>query len=228
MSKIAVISDVHANVFALSEFIDRVEGEVEKIYCCGDILGYYPYYDETLALFEKYKIVSIQGNHDKYITGLLAPQRPNEMLASSIFYGKKQLSEKTKKTICGLPDILKFKTAGVELSIFHGLFDDCEACLCEDNLGVFFQNRENLPQVSDFNFFGHTHVPFIKEINGKTFINVGSLGYPRDGAPAYVIVDLENKLARKFNFQYLTEKLKRDIEARKYDAAYTRMLLGRL
>ena len=39
--------------------------------------------------------------------------------------------------------------------------------------------------------FGHTHRPYVKHIDGVTFLNVGSVGKPKDGdwRACYAIVD---------------------------------------
>lgn len=228
MNKIAIISDIHSNIFALAEFIKITKGEIDKIYCCGDIIGYYPYQEDTIELLNKYNIISVRGNHDKYITDISEPKNPNKMLEKSIIYGRKKLTKKTKDFIKRLPDTLKFKQSGVEIAIFHGLFEDCEMRVCEKTLEVYFQKKDNLAKAADFNFFGHTHTPFIKRKFGKVFINAGSIGYPRDSSPSYVIFDLDKKEIKKYHFKYSIEQLRKDIKKLQINDDYKKMLLSPL
>ncbi len=36
---------------------------------------------------------------------------------------------------------------------------------------------------ADVMIYGHTHIPYFKQLNGKYFINAGSVGKPKDGDP---------------------------------------------
>jgi hypothetical protein len=39
--------------------------------------------------------------------------------------------------------------------------------------------------------FGHTHIPYVRQVKGMTFVNVGSAGRPKDGdwRACYALVD---------------------------------------
>ena len=58
---------------------------------------------------------------------------------------------------------------------------------------------------ADFVFFGHTHVPMIKEEGPVTFINPGSLSYPRqhDRKPTYIVGIVEAGEKPKFEVKYV-------------------------
>ncbi len=63
--KIAVISDVHANLEALNAVLEHIEGEsVDSIICLGDILGYGPSPVECVDIIAKRCEWSLMGNHD--------------------------------------------------------------------------------------------------------------------------------------------------------------------
>ncbi|MFC1510865.1 metallophosphoesterase family protein [Candidatus Margulisiibacteriota bacterium] len=225
MSKIAFISDLHANIFALKAFLVEIAGAVDKIFCCGDILGYYPYQDETIELLENNGIVSVMGNHDKYAVGLLSPQKPNKMLIKSIEYSHRQLSRKTREYIKGLPDSLEISISETMINLSHGFFEDCEARVTKENLDSFLQGVETAAKALEYNFFGHTHIPFLRKIMDKTYINVGSLGYPRQTRPSYAVLDLSKNVVEICYFNYSTEKMRIDIENRDYEPDYKRMLM---
>lgn len=71
-----------------------------------------------------------------------------------------------------LSDYLSFRVNGLNIGLSHGRY-----------------RRDSIISGlnSDFNdssliIFGHTHVPFKEEINGKYFFNPGSFSYPRNGS----------------------------------------------
>ncbi len=228
MNKIAIFSDIHSNIFALKEFIRVVQHEVDGIYCCGDILGYFPFQEEVVEIFKKHNIISIKGNHDKYITDELVPREPNAMLDKSIIYGKRVLTRKTRDYIRDLPDMLRFAVGKNEAVLCHGLFQDCETHICENDLSLYLNNENLNNKIADYNFFGHTHIPFIKSKSGKTFISAGSLGYPRAGEPNYLLFDVDNMSVKIMCLEYPKGKLRKEIELFDYDEGYKRMLLSKL
>ena len=58
---------------------------------------------------------------------------------------------------------------------------------------------------ADFVFFGHTHVPMIKEAGPVTLINPGSLTYPRQHGrkPSYIVGTIEDGSNPVFEVRYL-------------------------
>lgn len=53
-------------------------------------------------------------------------------------------------------------------------------------------------------FYGHTHKPFLQNIDGITVANPGSLSYPRGGGPSFMELE-ENAGALKITLKYLDE-----------------------
>ena len=66
--KIALISDVHANFFALQAVVKdaKVKG-AQEFWNLGDAVGYSPFPNETIALLRRLKAKSILGNYDQKI-----------------------------------------------------------------------------------------------------------------------------------------------------------------
>jgi predicted phosphodiesterase len=63
--KIAVMSDIHGNIEALSSVLKDIEfSGVDKVVCTGDLVGYGPYPNEVVNTFIEQKIPSTLGNHD--------------------------------------------------------------------------------------------------------------------------------------------------------------------
>ncbi|MBO5598717.1 MAG: RdgB/HAM1 family non-canonical purine NTP pyrophosphatase [Oribacterium sp.] len=57
----------------------------------------------------------------------------------------------------------------------------------------------------DIAMFGHTHRPYLKDINGVTCINPGSISYPRqsDRRPSYMVVDVSEEGELTYHQVYL-------------------------
>src|SRR5471030_730956 len=70
--RIALISDIHANLAALEAVLADMPA-VDRIVCCGDLVGYYDQPNEVCALVRKRGIDCIRGNHDAYVLGILVP-----------------------------------------------------------------------------------------------------------------------------------------------------------
>lgn len=74
--------------------------------------------------------------------------------------------------------------------------------LYSDLSPLFYLAAENH---ADFVFFGHTHVPMIKEEGPVTLINPGSLTYPRQHGrkPSYIVGTIEDGSNPVFEVRYL-------------------------
>jgi predicted phosphodiesterase len=66
----AIISDIHANLEALTAVFERIDGaKVEDIVCLGDVIGYGPDPEACVDLVRKRCRFTIRGNHDDALLG---------------------------------------------------------------------------------------------------------------------------------------------------------------
>src|SRR5688500_4549025 len=69
-ARIAVISDIHANLHALDAVLAAIDEEgVEEIWCLGDVVGYGPRPNECVAIVRDRASVCLAGNHDLVVLG---------------------------------------------------------------------------------------------------------------------------------------------------------------
>ena len=62
--RIALFSDIHANLPALEAFFADVENRnVDALYCLGDLVGYNIWPNEIIQEIRKRNIATIAGNH---------------------------------------------------------------------------------------------------------------------------------------------------------------------
>ena len=63
--RIAVISDIHGNLYALREVLEDIDNQnIDSIICLGDLVGYGPHPNEVIALIKRRNILCLKGNYD--------------------------------------------------------------------------------------------------------------------------------------------------------------------
>lgn len=214
---IAIISDVHANLPALNTVLEDIEKRgIEKVFCCGDMLGYNPFVNEVAEIIKKRQIPCILGNHDHaVITGNTTWL--NFAASEAIRWSMKHIKEENLAFIKSLPlyreiklssEIETGKTMPELLAssplalLVHGsprdaLYEYVFPDYDDATLKSFAANYEIL-------IMGHTHVPFKRKINTKLILNPGSVGQPRDGnnKASYAIVDVVKRDAEIIRLSY--------------------------
>ena len=196
--RVAVISDIHANMQALEAVItDALLQQCEHVYCLGDLAMAGPQPKEVLDYVMNQKNwTTIQGNTDKMIASynpevyeFLQSQYP--VMANAIESDSKILDDTYRAYLEQLPPFLSLKIEDCEVLLVHG----SPRANNEDIL----PNRplEEIEEIIDGTaekliFCGHTHIPCGYQTNsGQTVVNVGSVGRPMTQKPhsCYVVAD---------------------------------------
>jgi putative phosphoesterase len=125
----------------------------------------------------------VQGNHDFVVVTLQNIEWFNEHARAAIMWTYKQLWRKEKKYLLTLPVKLVTKS----ISMFHGSPSSMYEYVYPDSDLRSVARLVNTRML----FLGHTHVPFVSEVEGVLIINPGSVGQPRDNDPraSYAIVN---------------------------------------
>ena len=199
----AVIADIHANLDALQVVLEDIKlQKCTHVVCLGDVVGYGADPKQCLDIIRDMNIPVVKGNHDEYIGVDDNPDGFNDAAAAAVNWSRAQLLPDDRKW---LRDLKYFRLVA-NFSIVHATLD------APQRWGYVFEKLEAAASFTYQNtqvcFFGHTHVPvaFIRDtgVRGGTyskfrvepgkkyFVNVGSVGQPRDRNPksAYVIYDL--------------------------------------
>ena len=184
VAKLNLIADVHSNLPALEAVLDELP-KAETLHL-GDVVGYNPYPREVIQLLREKRIPSVLGNHDHaVVTGETAWFNP--VAARAIHWTRTELGEEELAYLAGLP--LEIKN---ELCAVHGsprrkleeyVFPDYPDAL----LSTFLTLAERRIIA-----LGHTHMPFVRKLEGGIVVNPGSVGQPRDGdaRTSFACVDL--------------------------------------
>lgn len=186
--KIAVISDIHANLFALEAVLAHAQNQgIKHFWCLGDYVHFNVFSQDVVKLIRKLDAECIYGNIDlavldakKYLLKRKAHEIPEDNKPVVDTYS--QLSAKSRDFLRDLPMKKRIKIQGTRFLLVHGspaAYDDPIRVDTPD------ERLRELAKLTNAEFIlcGHTHVPFVREVDGVTFINPGSVGKPIDGDP---------------------------------------------
>lgn len=206
--KLAVISDIHANLPALEAVLADIETrQVQALYCLGDLVGYAPWPNEVVRTVWERHIPTIAGNYDVGV-GLASDDcgcayrtdAERALGAQSIAYTNKTVTDEVRGYLRTLPRQLRISQGALELLMVHGSPRRVNEYLFEDRPeGSLLRMMEHAG--ADVLLFGHTHKPYVKrlayEAEGETryriAINTGSVGKPKDGdsRAGYLLLEVQ-------------------------------------
>jgi len=196
--RVAVITDIHANLPALDAALGRIaELGIERVFCGGDLVGYGPHPGEVCALIEARGIPTIHGNYDYAIARGLddcgcayVTPHDREIGQLSVEWTLANTDPAAKAFMRGLPFDLRFEVGGVAVHLVHGSPRKVNEYLFEDKPASLYERLAAAEQ-ADVLVFGHTHRPWIADFGGVRFVNCGSVGKPKDGDPraAFAVLD---------------------------------------
>ena len=198
--KIAVISDIHANLHALTSVInDFNKHGVERVFALGDYAMAGPQPIETMQFVLTQPWEMIQGNTDKliaeYSEELYDSMKANApVMSEALKYDVSVLPQKYKNFLKQLPQEKIVEICGIKIHLVHGsprrnnenIYPDLTLETIEEMVGS---------SDADLILCGHTHMPCGYQLNSrKTVVNVGSVGRPmtEDTLPCYAIINIEN------------------------------------
>jgi len=205
---IALLSDVHANLPALEAVLEHIGGDrsIDATYHLGDVVGYAPWPNETIALLRERGIAGVAGNYDSTVAthyehcGCRYEDPVQESLAhESYAWTLEHTSDASKQWLAALPFRLDVRAAGGHaagptLILVHGTPQRNTVYWSEDRPDAFCLKMaaEAGARAGDLIAFGHTHKPWWRVVDGIHFVNTGSVGRPKDGDPraGYVVVSV--------------------------------------
>lgn len=235
--RFAIISDIHANLEAFDAVMaDARDNNCTDFVCLGDVVGYNANPHECVERVRKMDCPIVKGNHDEQASLIESSRDFNEMAEAAIQWTRDHLTDEDKQWLRDL----KMERQVRDFTIVHATLDGPE------QWGYVFNNLDAAAsftyQHTTVCFFGHTHVPmaFIRnegvqrqhldklriDSGKKYFVNVGSVGQPRDGDwhAAYCIYHIESNMVEQRRVKYDLQTAQKKI----IDAGLPRMLADRL
>jgi putative phosphoesterase len=188
--RIAVLSDVHANLPALQSVLADIEAaDVDARYGLGDLVGYGPWPNEVLERLAAEGFPIVMGNYDDGTAfdrdecGCAYTTAIEQALGDRSFaWTKAHVSAANRDWLRTLRPPVRFEADGLRLLLVHGSPRRMNEYLYEDRAEATFA-RIAAGADADVIVCGHTHRPYDKTVAGVRFINAGSAGKPKDGDP---------------------------------------------
>jgi predicted phosphodiesterase len=252
--RIALFSDIHANLPALEAFFKDVDNrKPDAIYCLGDLVGYNIWPNEVINEIRKRGIPTIAGNYDFGIGRMgndcgcaYKTDTEKDMGKISISYTNSIVRPEERKYLRTLPAHIRLEFQlnddQLNLLLVHGSPRKINEYLFED------REEKSLLRImedagADIMCFGHTHKPYHRVLptgpgenpHYRHAINIGSVGKPKDNNPngCYVILHInenssitnkETVQVEFIRFTYDVEKAAKAVEDSPLPDEYGAML----
>jgi predicted phosphodiesterase len=187
--KIAVLSDIHSNISALQTVTEHVEAwQPDQVVVAGDLVNRGPRPLECLRFVQEMERtrgwLTLIGNHEEYVISHATTGEPRSgpqfEIKRSSYWTYNRLGGDVSPLVA-----MPFKLAlaapdGSEVRLTHASMRGTRA-----GIYTFTPDRllceligQPLPPLF---CVGHTHMPWVRRINGTLVVNAGSAGLPFDG-----------------------------------------------
>jgi predicted phosphodiesterase len=207
--KLAILSDIHANLEALRATLDDATRRgVDRILCLGDVVGYNADPDACVALLRQHDPLCVAGNHDRAVAGQIGTESFSDVAARAVAWTRACISGQTRDWLAGLP----LKAVFADIVLVHGALHPetaCELVRLDDDEQRALTFEALLAHASGARIcaFGHTHRAGIYELhrgaarsieadttlraNAWYLVNPGAVGHPRsaDQRASYFLYD---------------------------------------
>jgi putative phosphoesterase len=187
-TRIAILSDMHGNNAATEAVLAEIDAaHPDEVFCLGDLVGYGARPNEVIDLVRGREIPTVMGNYDDGVGFdrddcgcAYKSEDEQERGQASLMWTRATVDAGRKAYLRTLHPELRREINGVRIRLVHGsprrmneyLFADRDAASLE---------RIAKGADADVLVFGHTHVPWSRDIAGVMFVNTGSVGKPKDG-----------------------------------------------
>ena len=213
--KILIISDIHSNYEALLTV--AYAEKTDAVWCLGDLVDFGPLPAECVQWVRHHvRQNCVRGNHDHALAfdvDCRSSENFHELSELSRAMNREFLHAEQIEYLRGLPVIKALTLDGLRFHLSHAAPDgDLYKSHLQPNISDASLSAEIEGIDADFILCGHTHLPMVREIDGRTFANPGSVGLPLDGDPraSYAVFqDGKVKLRRaKYDIEKTVRKLR--------------------
>jgi predicted phosphodiesterase len=208
MRRIALFSDIHANLPALDAVLADIDAcGVTERYCLGDLVGYGPWPAETIGRIRELGIPTIQGNYDEGIGNrrgecgcYYSTAQARADGAASYAFTDAAVGGDEAAWLAALPDHIRLEEGGCRILLAHGSPRKVNEYLLPDRSDRQLA-RLAAEAGADVVCVGHVHVPYHRAIPAQPsgtstggslvhYVSSGSVGKPKDGDPRACWVEL--------------------------------------
>lgn len=198
VTRLGIIGDVHAEDDRLKAAIDMLlQKNVDAIVCTGDIVDGTGCPDTCITLLKEFNILTVRGNHDRWILEDKARHIPNA-------HALEDRHNDTLDYLTNLPLNLEVDTIKGKLMVCHGIEDDdlrkvwpgTERMAVERSLKL-----DRLIHETNYRYVinGHMHFRTLIHFEALTLINAGTL--KGEHWPGFSLIDFEQYRIEAFGFE---------------------------
>jgi predicted phosphodiesterase len=219
--RVAVISDIHANLHALQAVLAEVDRDPpDELWCLGDVVGYGAQPNECAEIIAERADLCLAGNHDLAALDQLDISSFSPAAAEAALWTRGELGDGPREFLAGL----RATDESREVALYHASPRDpvWEYVLWPDQAGECITR-----QATRIAMVGHSHVALcfrasddgevdatqgaqvaagttLNVEEGRWLLNPGSVGQPRDGDPraAWVEFDTDAQSAAYKRVEY--------------------------
>jgi predicted phosphodiesterase len=227
--RIAIVSDIHANVDALAAVLGHVETMegVDQLACLGDIVGYNAFPRETIALLREAGVPAVAGNHDLMVLGRIPASACGPRGRRAVEWTRGLLSPEDRQFLERLPGAIQRDDL---LFVHSGLRSATDRL---DSPARFAEEQGRLQRQFPHLrvcFTGHTHQQHVTEIDRSgavrqsasgevflgadsfSFVNPGTVGEPRgaDERAAFAVYDTDRRSVTFYRVAYDRRRVLRE------------------
>jgi predicted phosphodiesterase len=241
-SRIAILSDIHANLPALQKVLDFLNTEhIDAGLVLGDIVGYGPHPSECIECIQDVGFTVIKGNHDHGLATENFRKGFSTTAQWALEWSNSRVSSAQKKWLENLPSVLHSKywmaIHGAPIDptffnayVYHMTFEDNLNFMADKKISLCFHGHTHIQGIhARKNFFKDGYY-FEKKIQLSEFKHVllcpGSVGQPRNlGIGAQLaIYEREQQTVYFYLLPYDVEKTLGDMKNHGFPAPLIRML----
>lgn len=203
--KIALLSDIHSNKYALLKAMEELDKhQPDLCIVLGDMFGYYPWAKDTYQIIRSFpwQTKFILGNHDYLVRETFFLPHPLPEYYPVILQNRNELPKEAIEWMKAMDAHMQLTIEGYTLNMFHGSPDD-------QLYGRFYpDNTEEynwFPKAKEIVIMGHTHYPLVmRTAYGGYIINPGSVGQPRkkSSKSTFAILDLPSEKVELIEFSF--------------------------
>jgi putative phosphoesterase len=207
--KVALIGDVHANLPALEAVLDHARQQrVEVTWNVGDFVGYGAFPNQVIERLRREEAVSIAGNYDRKVLRFRKKRRKwrkkkqaQKFLAFQ--WTRDVLTKRNRKHLASLPRQRDLQVEELGILLTHGSPASEKEHLTPRTPQERLHELATMVE-ADLVVCGHSHCPFVREVDGVHFVNTGSVGRPDDGDPraCYAILEIGHPPNRNFQVRH--------------------------
>lgn len=206
MTRIAILSDIHANLFALDAVIEHLaDQQVDEVLVGGDLVGRGPLGSAVVERIWEKQWRGVRGNHEDYLLNFHHRRIPETWWTDPVWSASRWMSSELDAAHFDYLAALPFSLNPVstqDLLLVHGT-----PLSNQEGIGTWTTEEEMAKTVEGLSpgqmlVCAHTHRPIERHHEGVTVVNTGSVGLPFNGDPRaqYVIITHEQGQSWQVDF----------------------------